>query len=162
MNQIARQETGTEGWQRRTHFDASAADQFGLDRALEVWRMAADTLDRHFPNISRVDVTADNPFGFTWIRHNGGQIGMRPGGSTCLTGSVLGDHESRLVRMDTAADYELAKMIGQPLVSRIEQSIWGVDRDYARIILPVFRGGKVAELAYLVTPLQRVPLRECA
>jgi hypothetical protein len=79
--------------------------------------------------IQNIDVSADSPLGFVWHRHTGLTFGD-------LSGQTVGSLRNRHLREACAIEYTAAKLTRVPVYHLIEQTVDGMHREYARLIIP--------------------------
>lgn len=104
--------------------------------------------------VQNIDVSAESPLGFVWHRHTGLTFGD-------LSGKVVGSLKNRHLREACAIEYTAAKLTGVPVYHLIEQTVDGMHREYARLIIPT-ADNKLYYVYRLIVPptpvLRVVPL----
>jgi len=165
MPDYIRQESSDgDDWQVRDNYiGREAAAKFGLQGYWDIWSSAQtsgglrrDLLLNILPKIRRMDVTPANSLEYGIVNHRGGSIGYLGAHEHNASGLKVGDHKSEILRHAIAMDYFTVQDMKLPMITRIEQHVWDIHREYARIAFPVVEDGSIVEVAYDVIPLRPV------
>jgi hypothetical protein len=147
-------EVTSDGWQMRSRLPIRAAltleDVASDIRRLFDWWRSSRSAAREIPATAHfLDVRPGNPFDYVFYNHGGKVFGD-------LSGIRFHQYPITAHARACASEYLACKGEASAMAHHIEQHFDGVDREYLRLMCPLFDArGRVASIVYAYRHLQQ-------